>query len=77
MRKQLLQASLMTALATVSSLALAQPANDTPATTTVQTADHDRGFDDWGLLGLIGLFGLMGRKRHDVVTDNRTTNTAR
>lgn len=77
MRKQLMQVSIAAVIASVSSLALAQPATDTPATTTVQTADYDRGFDDWGLLGLLGLFGLMGRKRRDVVTDNRAANTAR
>jgi hypothetical protein len=27
------------------------------------TTDHDRGFNQWGLLGLLGLAGLMGRKR--------------
>jgi MYXO-CTERM domain-containing protein len=33
--------------------------------------DHDRGFDNWGLLGLLGLAGLLGRKRERNVVETR------
>jgi hypothetical protein len=79
MQKRLIQAVLLATLATASSLVLAQPANDARATTVpVDARDHDRGFDDWGLLGLLGLLGLVPRKRRDVVVDStRTPNPIR
>ena len=47
--------------------ALAQNSMDQGTTT-----DHDRGFNQWGLLGLLGLAGLIGRKRdRDVVRTGR------
>ena len=77
MQKLLIQAALVATLATVSSMALAQaPANDAAATTVpADTRDHDRGFDEWGLLGLLGLLGLIPRKRKDVVVDTRPAGT--
>ena len=78
MQKLLIKVALAAALVTVSSMALAQSANDPAATTVpVGTRDQDRGFDDWGLLGLLGLLGLVGRKRRDVDVDTRTVNQTR
>lgn len=78
MQKLMMQAALVATLATVSSMAFAQPANDPAATTApVDTRDHDRGFDDWGLLGLLGLLGLVGRKRRDIQVETRTASETR
>jgi hypothetical protein len=74
MRKSILTIAL---LSLVSFAAQAQPApNGAGQTTTVDTRDNDRGFDEWGLLGLLGLLGLMGRKRRDDTTvSSRPVNT--
>ena len=78
MQKLMMQAALVATLATVSSMAIAQNANDPAATTVpVDTRAQDRGFDDWGLLGLLGLLGLVGRKRRDVTVDPRTAEQTR
>jgi hypothetical protein len=42
------------------------------------TTNHDRGFDNWGLLGLLGLAGLLGRKKdRDVTHRGNVPNTGR
>jgi hypothetical protein len=47
--------------------AVAQTSADQGSTTN----RHDRGFDNWGLLGLLGLAGLLGRKRERNVVEAR------
>ena len=44
-----------------------QAQTDQPVTRDI---DHDKGFENWGLLGLLGLAGLMGRRKDRVVTDH-------
>jgi len=77
--KTLLVAMLATLLSSTAAFAQQPATGDATTTPPVDTRDHDRGFDDWGLLGLLGLLGLVPRKRRDVVVDNTrpSTNPAR
>ena len=63
MRKSILRAIAVLAIAGAPAFAIAQDA-DSDARQTTRAADSDNRHD-WGWMGLLGLVGLLGLKRRD------------